>query len=456
MVAGIESTARTSGSDPHSKKLHTAAQHSTSPAHLTVSHISMPFSVDTDINIPTQKVSFLSELNPTHQLQDFTPAAPNTLISPFKSLACMSLPPTFVKKDADTSASKSSLACVSLPFVFTEPGCKSPVEVTGKRAVSAGIERLIVKEHRSASACPSPLPYLYGGGLDVDALIAASLKKPVFEEAAFDELVNNGFGANGLADVPMASGSGDFGGITPAGVVAYALTAKDDASAPPVVVTGAVQSVLDCYGTVGIQSGTAAGIAEAANNFIAAAAPGDTFYVYDLGEVHRLYRTWRTTMPRVMPFYAVKCNPEPSILAMLNAMGCGFDCASVQELERAAALNVPQSRIIFANPCKRPADFRYAAEKGVEHTTFDCASELEKIAAGYPAFKCVLRIRCDDAEAKINLGLKYGAEDQDVPMLLQLAKDLGLQVSRCSITSHLVTMNTVTNVSCLFLLRFCL
>lgn len=71
---------------------------------------------------------------------------------------------------------------------------------------------------------------------------------------------------------------------------------------------------------------------------------------------------------------------------------------------------------------------RYAAEHGVEVTTFDCVSELHKIAAGYPSFKCVLRIRCDDASAKINLGLKYGADMCDVPMLLSLARELGLQV----------------------------
>ena len=31
---------------------------------------------------------------------------------------------------------------------------------------------------------------------------------------------------------------------------------------------------------------------------------------------------------------------------------------------------------------QRPADFRYAAKMGVEYTTFDCTSELVKIAAG--------------------------------------------------------------------------
>jgi ornithine decarboxylase len=190
----------------------------------------------------------------------------------------------------------------------------------------------------------------------------------------------------------------------------------------------AVQAVLDQYSAVPIGSGCTTGIAGAAQQLIWDSHLADTFYTYDLGEVARLYHTWCATMPRVKPFYAVKCNPDPGVVAMLNALGAGFDCASIQELERAAAHDVPQSRVIFANPCKRPADFRYAAEKGVEYTTFDCASELEKIAAWYPSFKCVLRIRCDDADAKINLGLKYGADMTDVPYLLQLARSLGLQV----------------------------
>jgi diaminopimelate decarboxylase len=46
------------------------------------------------------------------------------------------------------------------------------------------------------------------------------------------------------------------------------------------------------------------------------------------------------------------------MLGMLAALGAGFDCASVMELEAAQALGVAPERIIFANPCKKPADFR--------------------------------------------------------------------------------------------------
>lgn len=190
-----------------------------------------------------------------------------------------------------------------------------------------------------------------------------------------------------------------------------------------------VMKVLKFYETKYINDGSYESIVAAASRFITKHALEDTtFYVYNLGEVYRLFYTWRTVLPRVTPFYAVKCNPDPGILSMLYALGAGFDCASVQELDRVLAMGVPQSRMIFANPCKKNADFAYANKKGVEFTTFDCISELEKIAASKPDFKCVLRIRCDDDSAHINLGLKYGAEREDIPLLLEAAKALGLSV----------------------------
>ena len=54
----------------------------------------------------------------------------------------------------------------------------------------------------------------------------------------------------------------------------------------------------------------------------------DPVCLVDLGVVARLFRAWTAAMPRVTPFYAVKCNNDPVLLAMLAALGAGFDCAS--------------------------------------------------------------------------------------------------------------------------------
>eukprot|EP00878_Enallax_costatus_P006926 GHUV01007258.1.p1 GENE.GHUV01007258.1~~GHUV01007258.1.p1 ORF type:complete len:293 (+),score=90.38 GHUV01007258.1:1298-2176(+) len=141
-----------------------------------------------------------------------------------------------------------------------------------------------------------------------------------------------------------------------------------------------------------------------------------------------LLQAWRAAMPRVVPFYAIKCNPDAGIVRLLASMGAGFDCASLGEVKQVLDLGVSPSRIIFAHPCKRPCDIRYAREHGVSLTTFDTESELLKISNFYPGFKCVLRIRADDPEARVPLGLKYGANPEEAPKLLAAAKSLGLDV----------------------------
>ena len=48
--------------------------------------------------------------------------------------------------------------------------------------------------------------------------------------------------------------------------------------------------------------------------------------------VARLFRDWTAVMPRVVPFYAVKANNDEAMIAMLAALGAGFDCASDAEV----------------------------------------------------------------------------------------------------------------------------
>ena len=81
----------------------------------------------------------------------------------------------------------------------------------------------------------------------------------------------------------------------------------------------------------------------------------ETFYVIDLGMVARLHACFARALPRVTPFYAVKCMPEPGLMRMLAALGTGFDCASEAELAAVLAMGVPRERIIYAHPVKPPA-----------------------------------------------------------------------------------------------------
>jgi hypothetical protein len=66
----------------------------------------------------------------------------------------------------------------------------------------------------------------------------------------------------------------------------------------------------------------------------------DSFYIVDIGACVKLYQHLDQAMPRVTPHYAVKCFPNPMILAALANEGAGFDCASKNELEMVMKLGV--------------------------------------------------------------------------------------------------------------------
>ncbi|KAI8624330.1 ornithine decarboxylase [Xylariaceae sp. FL1651] len=158
--------------------------------------------------------------------------------------------------------------------------------------------------------------------------------------------------------------------------------------------------------------------------------PGDedTFFVGDLGEVYRQHMRWKKNLPRVKPFYAVKCNPDPKVLQLLAGLGTGFDCASKAEIEQVLHMGVDASRIIYAQPCKTNSYVRFVANQGVKQMTFDNADELRKIAKLFPDAELFLRILTDDSSSLCRLSLKFGASLDTTDDLLRLAKELGLNV----------------------------
>ncbi|XP_077990834.1 ornithine decarboxylase-like [Glandiceps talaboti] len=154
----------------------------------------------------------------------------------------------------------------------------------------------------------------------------------------------------------------------------------------------------------------------------------DAFFVMDLGDIVRKYQKWRALLPRVDPFYAVKCNENPAVLQILASLGTGFDCASKSEIQEITDLGVDPSRIVYANPCKPNSHLKFAAKKNARLMTFDNEMELHKVKAVFPGAKLLLRILTDDSTAQCQLGLKYGCHPHHAPHLLKVAKGLDLNV----------------------------
>lgn len=59
----------------------------------------------------------------------------------------------------------------------------------------------------------------------------------------------------------------------------------------------------------------------------------EPFYILDVEDLKRKYDNWIHKIPRVKPYYAVKCNNTERVLKTFAALGTGFDCASAEEIK---------------------------------------------------------------------------------------------------------------------------
>jgi len=157
----------------------------------------------------------------------------------------------------------------------------------------------------------------------------------------------------------------------------------------------------------------------------------NSFYVCDIGVVISQFWQWRKHFPRVEPFYAVKCNPDPLIIKTLAILGSNFDCASRTEfrLVQDICKDLPRNPdIIYANPCKSRVHLIEAVCKGIRKVTFDNAAEIVKCAEISKKIQLVLRIITDDRGSQCRLSTKFGAPRQKWRPLLATAKKHGLDV----------------------------
>jgi ornithine decarboxylase len=164
------------------------------------------------------------------------------------------------------------------------------------------------------------------------------------------------------------------------------------------------------------------------NNFLEKDVHEEAFFIVDLGKIIRQYAKWKKLLPIVLPYYAIKCNPNPVIIQILHMMGCHFDCASKNEISIVYELIKESNKILFANPCKMCNHIKFARANDVDLMTFDSEQELYKIKLYHPYANLILRIAVDDKNSLINFSEKYGAKLCDISNIIDLTKALKLNL----------------------------
>jgi ornithine decarboxylase len=124
--------------------------------------------------------------------------------------------------------------------------------------------------------------------------------------------------------------------------------------------------------------------------------------------------------------YAVKCNPEPTVLRALWKGGVRrFDCASAAEVRLVRGMFADAS-IHFMHPIKARGAIREAWERhGVKDFVLDSAEELAKIREETGAGEglgLVVRLALPKGGAMYDLSGKFGAEPEAAVQLLRAAR----------------------------------
>jgi ornithine decarboxylase len=168
---------------------------------------------------------------------------------------------------------------------------------------------------------------------------------------------------------------------------------------------------------------------------------GTPIFVIDHEKIRENYREFKTHLPSVQVYFAVKANSNPEIVRTLYEMGSSFDVASMPEfmIVYENIRHMPGKerqdwiwdKIIYANTIK-PIETLEALDQYKPLVTFDNAEEIKKIRNHAPHAGLVLRIRVPNTGSMVELSSKFGAHPGEAVDLIVAAFDCGLEVEGLS------------------------
>ena len=166
-------------------------------------------------------------------------------------------------------------------------------------------------------------------------------------------------------------------------------------------------------------------------HLLEAAAQFETpLYAYDLATLKRQLERVKNAFRGARLFYAMKANPNLTLLGHIRAAGFGFECVSRGELERCIYLGCSGEDILVNGPAKSAGEYARGAELGATFIV-DRPGELERLP---PVSRILIRVNpalevsTHDHLATGAAHSKFGVTLEDVPHTLTRARELGHRV----------------------------
>ncbi len=179
-----------------------------------------------------------------------------------------------------------------------------------------------------------------------------------------------------------------------------------------------------------------------------AAKHGTPLYVYGRDRILDRYGTLERALAGIAPLrgrisYAVKANPNPEILSLLEKRGSGIDAVSPNEVDAARTAGFPAERIMFTGTSVGPEDLKRVFPLRGLTINIDAAEQLE-IMGGmrkreFPDGEIRVSVRWNPgvgsgSNAKVitagrrssdGTPIKFGVEDKKTVAVFERARELG-------------------------------
>jgi ornithine decarboxylase len=152
------------------------------------------------------------------------------------------------------------------------------------------------------------------------------------------------------------------------------------------------------------------------------------FMVLDLSEIDYQYKSLQAALPGVKIFYALKSLSHPELLKRLKSLGSYFDLATIGEIDLVESLGIKGSHCLHSHPIKKDKEIKRALEFGCNRMVVDNIEEMKKFIPYADQVELIIRVGFRSKQAVVDLSRKFGCALEELPILVNLAKDHGIDV----------------------------
>jgi ornithine decarboxylase len=148
----------------------------------------------------------------------------------------------------------------------------------------------------------------------------------------------------------------------------------------------------------------------------------------DLSIIDRKVARLRAALAGVIPYYAMKANPDRRVLEHVKSLGVRFEIASIHELDLLESIGVDPAGVIFSNPVKPDWAIASAWGRGVPTMVVDDLDEVEKVAKVSCDIRLCLRLETVNTGSDWPLTGKFGATASEAMEIIDHCASAGLNL----------------------------